>query len=211
MKPLLQVLALLAITTQTPTYAADKENISLPFNEYNALKLLAKWKVSTVELPQYIDTDTNGVYGADHNHNHIRDDYEQMLLSTYHRPEYVVMGLLAAKKWDRLLDIYTRSLLVEDVDLAKGVFAESIAINRCYYHLQAVDNSLTSPVLAYFNTDERLQAKKSAEDNLLSVIGDQHNTLSFSNQPCTVFSTFLKTALSSEQPQDLNIVPDINY
>lgn len=205
MKPLLKLLPLLALATQDLSYAAEKDNISLPFNEYKALELLAKWKVSTIELPLYIDTELKDIYGADNNQNRVRDDYEQTLLSTYQRPEYVVMGLLAAQKWDRLLDIYTHTLQVEEVNHAKGVFTESIAINRCYYHLQTVDSSLSSPVLAYFNTDERLNAKKEAEEKLLSVIGEQHNTLSFHSEPCSVFTLLLKTALSPKP--DLGPIP----
>jgi len=59
--------------------------------------LLAKWRVSTIELPLFINTEYKNLYGEDINQNHIRDDYEKMLIAAYTSPEYVAMGLLAVK------------------------------------------------------------------------------------------------------------------
>ncbi|WP_299013075.1 hypothetical protein [uncultured Photobacterium sp.] len=195
-------IATLLISKQS--YSIESNAIGLPFNEYNALQLLAKWKVSTIELPTYISNVHSDIYGEDNNKNQLRDDYEKVLLSIYQRPEYVVMGLLAAKKWDRLLDIYSNSLIIEDTNQAKEILAESLAINRCYYHLQTIDNNLSSPVLAYFNTDQRINAKKEAELKLISLIGNQQESLSLNRQSCRVFNTMLKTALNTEAHAELN-------
>ena len=180
-----------------------KQDISLPFNEYHALALLAKWRVSSAELPQHTDffngIDGNDIYGADLNNNQIRDDYEKMLLSSYERPEYVVMGILATNKWNILFDVYTKKVQISTLKQAKTIFIENMAINRCYYDLQQIDPHLTSPVLAYFNTDERLTAKRLAEEQLLAVIGKNHPILVMRSQPCEIFSDLLKVALNSEQ------------
>ncbi|MGF1759493.1 hypothetical protein L4D76_16420 [Photobacterium sagamiensis] len=188
-------------TTKQPS-DKRKQDISLPFNEYYALALLAKWRVSSAELPQHTDffngIDGNGIYGADLNNNQIRDDYEKMLLSSYERPEYVVMGILATKKWDILFDVYTKNVQINTLKQAKTIFIENMAINRCYYDLQQIDRQLTSPILAYFNTDERLNAKRLAEEQLLAVIGENHHTLVFHKQPCKIFSNLIKVALNSE-------------
>ncbi|PSW00134.1 hypothetical protein [Photobacterium lipolyticum] len=209
------LLVLLLIFVIPPLFAVDqqgtatqpsvrrKQDISLPFNEYYALALLAKWRVSSIELPQHTDffndIDGNDIYGADLNNNQIRDDYEKMLLSSYERPEYVVMGILATKKWNILFDVYTNNVQIHTLQQAKTIFIDNIAINRCYYDLQQIDRHLASPILAYFNTDDRLNAKRLAEEQLLAAIGENHHTLVFHNQPCEIFSELLKVALNSEQ------------
>lgn len=202
MRSLLQLVPLLVLVAPISADSCAKENTELPFNEYNALKLLAKWKVSTIELPVYIDQELKDIYGADNNQNQVRDDYEKMLLSTYQRPEYVVMGLLAAKEWDRLLDIYNNTVKIEDTNQAKALIGGNNAIRECYFQLQKIDNTLISPVQAFFNSDERLNAKKQAEGNLLSMLEKQHKTPTFHNKPCSVFTHLLKTALPPESYQD---------
>lgn len=209
------LLALLFIFTISPLLAMESQNtvtqrsedqkqdISLPFNEYYALALLAKWRVSSTELPQHTDffndIDVGDLYGTDLNNNQIRDDYEKMLLSSYERPEYVVMGILATRKWDILFDVYTNDVQTHTLKQAKTIFIENMAINHCYYDLQQIDRHLASPILAYFNTDDRLNAKKFAEERLLAAIGENHHALVFYNQPCEIFSDLLKVALNSEQ------------
>lgn len=196
MKALLLLLPLLTTTSDTGHYPTDNKEVNLPFNQFNALELLAEWKVSTIELPLYFDTESSNLYGEDINQNQVRDDYEKALLETYRSPEYVAMGLLAAKKWERLLDIYSNRLIVDDVSQAKKIFVDIVAINRCYDNLQSIDSTVTSPVLNYFNTDERGIAKKKAEEKLRTIIGGQQITLTVHDQPCTMLSTWLNWALS---------------
>ena len=123
-----------------------------------------------------------------------------MLLSSYERPEYVVMGILATKKWDILFDVYTKNAQINTLKQAKTIFIENMAIKRCYYDLQQIDREITSPILAFFNTDERLNAKRLAEEQLLAAIGKNHPTFALQSQPCEIFSDLLKVALNSEQP-----------
>lgn len=200
MKPLLQLVPLLFIIIPVPPASSATQTpadiIELPFNEYNALKLLAKWKVSTIELPLYIDNELDDIHGADNNQNMVRDDYEKVLLSSYQRPEYVVMGLLAAQEWGHLLDVYTNNLEFKDISQAKAFLDENADIKMCYAKLQKIDNMLLSPIDAYFNTGTRQSAKLAAEEKLLSVIGRQHKTASANTKPCSVFTRLINNALA---------------
>ncbi|ELR65614.1 hypothetical protein C942_00697 [Photobacterium marinum] len=185
------------ITISSYSYSIEINDILLPFNEYSALRLLAKSKVSTIQLPALFNSDINDIYGEDKNNNQFRDDYEAMLLSNYQHPEYVAMGLLSAKHWKLLLDIHNNNLTITDKKHAKAILELSLEINHCYYHLQRIDKDLHSPLLSYFNTEQRLTAKKDAEQKLFSLIGKQQESRSHERLPCEVFSTMLSAELDS--------------
>ncbi len=180
----------------------DGNHIQLPLNEYSALSILAKWHVSSSELPfeqiEMITTQSlsKDLWGNDVNRNLIRDDYEKILLSSYQRPEYVVMGLLASKRWDRILELINDQTIstAESLKLMKDM----IAINRCYFQLQQIDQHLRSPILDYFNTPERLQVKEQAEIKLLKNIGNRQHHLVNHNNPCDFFGAMAEKIMKEK-------------
>ncbi|OAN11485.1 hypothetical protein A3K86_21360 [Photobacterium jeanii] len=177
--------------TALDTQLNNQHHIDLPFNQYSALKLLAKWQVSSTELPAYTEINSELLFGSDYNNNNVRDDYEKALLAAYKQPEYVVMGLLATSIWQRLLQLYNSPEQKLSEKEAIELLVNSMSINHCYYLLQQVDQDLMSPILIYFNTQQRLTAKKEAEHQLLSIIGNQQNKITFPNQPCTIFANLI--------------------
>lgn len=132
----------------------------------------------------------------DINHNNIRDDYERLLLSQYQRPEYVAMGILAAAHWDRLLATLNQKDRILSIT-ALSLITNNIAINQCYYSLQQVDNTLISPILNYFNTDQQLVIKDKAEEKLLAIIATSPFTITFEPQPCQRFTLLAESMLQT--------------
>ncbi|KXI24307.1 hypothetical protein [Photobacterium sanguinicancri] len=180
------------ITASSHAGSLDSEHhIDLPFNQYSALNLLAKWQVSSTELPAYVETNNDNLFGTDNNENSVRDDYEKALLNAYQKPEYVVMGLLSTYVWQRLLQLNVNTNIVTTNKEAIALLVNSMSINHCYYLLQQVDQDLMSPVLVYFNTQQRLDAKKQAEHKLLTLIGNQQNKIEFPSEPCSVFANLI--------------------
>lgn len=166
-------------------------HIDLPFNQYSALTLLAKWQVSSTELPAFIEMSNDSLFGTDENENSVRDDYEKALLNAYQKPEYVVMGLLSTHVWQRLLQLNVDVNTIKTNKEAISLLVNSMSINHCYYLLQQVDQNLMSPLLVYFNTQQRLDAKKNAEHQLLTIIGNQQHKIEFPTEPCSVFANLI--------------------
>lgn len=181
-----------------------QHNVELPLNEYHALEILALRKVSSSQVPLPYDMpqntqsllpiDTDIV--IDINHNKIRDDYERLLLTQYQRPEYVAMGVLAAAHWDRLVATHTQNDRVPSIT-ALTLITNNIAINQCYYSLQQIDNTLISPILNYFNTEQRLAIKDQAEEKLLAIIALSPFTIIFDPQPCQRFTLLAESMLQT--------------
>ncbi|MGF1690715.1 hypothetical protein [Photobacterium kagoshimensis] len=184
----------LLVLISTPSYCEPFESthhIDLPFNQYSALSLLAKWQVSSAELPAFIEMNNDSLFGADGNENMVRDDYEKALLNAYQKPEYVVMGLLSTHVWQRLLQLNVNEDTITTNKEAISLLVNSMSINHCYYLLQQVDQNLMSPLLVYFNTQQRLDAKKYAEHQLLAIIGNQQHKIEFPAEPCSVFANLI--------------------
>ncbi|MEC6882068.1 hypothetical protein [Photobacterium piscicola] len=174
-----------------------QHTVELPLNEYHALEILALKKVSSSQVPRpYEILSTNDKVMNDINHNNIRDDYERLLLSQYQRPEYVAMGILAAAHWDRLLATLNQKDRILSIT-ALSLITNNIAINQCYYSLQQVDNTLISPILNYFNTDQQLVIKDKAEEKLLAIIATSPFTITFEPQPCQRFTLLAESMLQT--------------
>lgn len=174
-----------------------QHTVKLPLNEYHALEILALKKVSSSQVPRpYEILSTNDKVMNDINHNNIRDDYERLLLSQYQRPEYVAMGILAAAHWDRLLATLNQKDRILSIT-ALSLITNNIAINQCYYSLQQVDNTLISPILNYFNTDQQLVIKDKAEEKLLAIIATSPFTITFEPQPCQRFTLLAESMLQT--------------
>lgn len=174
-----------------------QHTVELPLNEYHALEILALKKVSSSQVPRpYEILSTNDKVMNDINHNNIRDDYERLLLSQYQRPEYVAMGILAAAHWDRLLATLNQKDRILSIT-ALSLITNNIAINQCYYSLQQVDNTLISPILNYFNTDQQLIIKDKAEEKLLAIIATSPFTITFEPQPCQKFMLLAESILQT--------------
>lgn len=173
--------------------AITHHNVDLPLNEYQAWQILALKQVSSRQVPAPYtprNEEIDGILGMDLNHNQLRDDYERHLLSAYQRAEYVAMGVLAAEKWHTLLQLVDEKASSLSAEQAQVMFNDHIAISQCYYSLQQIDNRLVSPILHYFNTPERLEAKYKAELLLVDIIGDNNRDIGFYIEPCQRFSTF---------------------
>lgn len=185
-----------AVIKLTPA-PITQHTVELPLNEYHALEILALKKVSSSQVPRPYDVlSTNDKTMTDLNNNNIRDDYERLLLDQYQRPEYVAMGILAAAHWDRLIATHNqkdRILLITAITL----ITNNIAINQCYFSLQQIDNTLVSPILNYFNTDQRLAIKNQAEEKLLTIIASSPFTISFEPKPCQKFTLLAKSMLQT--------------
>ncbi|SKA15404.1 hypothetical protein CZ814_01319 [Photobacterium toruni] len=183
-----------------------QHNVELPLNEYTALEVLILKKVSSSQVPRPYDIPstallaTNNNEVTDINHNNIRDDYERLLLIQYQRPEYIAMAILAAAHWDRLIATYSQSERITSIT-ALALMTNNIAINQCYYSLQQIDNTLTSPILNYFDTEQKLTIKNKAEAKLLAIIASSPFSITFDVQPCQRFTllaeAMLKTTLVS--------------
>ncbi len=174
-----------------------QHTVELPLNEYHALEILALKKVSSSQVPRpYEILSTNDKVMNDINHNNIRDDYERLLLSQYQRPEYVAMGILAAAHWDRLLATLNQKDRILSIT-AFSLITNNIAINQCYYSLQQVDNTLISPILNYFNTDQQLVIKDKAEEKLLAIVATSPFTITFEPQPCQKFTHLAESMLQT--------------
>ncbi|MEC6797195.1 hypothetical protein VXS03_09035 [Photobacterium sp. S4TG1] len=172
-----------------------QHTVELPLNEYHSLEILALKNVSSSQVPRPYDIlSTNDNMLADINHNNIRDDYERLLLKQYQRPEYVAMGILAAAHWDRLIATHKQTDRILSIT-AVTLIANNIAINQCYYSLQQIDSSLISPILNYFNTEQRLALKDQAEEKLLAIIAASPFTITFEPQPCQKFTLLAESML----------------
>ncbi|WP_297483272.1 hypothetical protein [uncultured Photobacterium sp.] len=174
-----------------------QHTVKLPLNEYHALEILALKKVSSGQVPRPYDlSSANDDIGVDINHNNIRDDYERLLLNQYQRPEYVAMGILAAAHWDRLIATYSQKDRIHLIT-AITLITNNIAINQCYYSLQQIDNTLISPILNYFNTEQHLEIKNQAEEKLLAIIATSPFTITFEPQPCQKFTLLAESMLQT--------------
>ncbi|EAR53285.1 hypothetical protein SKA34_04685 [Photobacterium sp. SKA34] len=173
-----------------------QHNVALPLNQFRALEILAEKNVSSHQVPRPytmpLTANHTEVFDSDLNDNGIRDDYERMLLKSYQRSEYVAMGILAAERWDKLLQLLHSQEQIKTSLQALELFNDNIAINQCYYSLQKIDKSLISPVLNYFNNEQLLDAKYQAELLLLDIIGNNQANLTFHQQPCKRFADFAK-------------------
>ena len=181
-----------------------QHTVELPLNEYHALAILALKEVSTGQVPRpynapsYSPTTSsaNNVQLIDINNNNVRDDYERLLLTQYKRPEYVAMGILAAAHWDRLAATHTQEDRIPSIT-AITLLTNNIAINQCYYSLQQIDNTLVSPILHYFNTEQRIAIKQQAEEKLLSIIANSPFSITFVPQPCQRFTLLAESMLQT--------------
>ena len=181
-----------------------KHTVELPLNEYYALEILALKKVSSSQVPRpyYVTVSTkmplstNNDVVIDINNNNVRDDYERLLLTQYQRPEYVAMGILAAAHWDRLAATITQDDRIPSIT-AMTLITNNIAINQCYYSLQQIDKTLISPILNYFNTEQRITIKLQAEEKLLDIIASSSFTVVFDPQPCQRFTLLAESMLQT--------------
>ena len=181
-----------------------QHTVELPLNEYYALQILAFKEVSSSQVPRPYNTplNTDQLLPVNHdsvvdlNHNDIRDDYERLLLAQYQRPEYVAMGILAAAHWNRLTTVVAQDNRISLIT-AMTLIANNIAINQCYYSLQQIDDTLMSPILSYFNTEQRITLKHQAEEKLLAIIATSPFTVIFEPQPCQRFTLLAESMLKT--------------
>lgn len=181
-----------------------QHTVELPLNEYHALAILALKKVSSSQVPRpynaplhsFTALPTNNDQLIDINNNNVRDDYERLLLTQYKRPEYVAMGVLAAAHWDRLAATHTQKDRIPLIT-AVTLITNNIAINQCYYSLQQIDNTLVSPILHYFNTEQRIVIKQQSEEKLLRIIALSPFSITFDPQPCQRFTLLAESMLQT--------------
>ena len=77
------------------------------------------------------------------------------------------------------------------------LITNNIAINQCYYSLQQIDKTLISPILNYFNTEQRITIKLQAEEKLLDIIASSSFTVVFDPQPCQRFTLLAESMLQT--------------
>ncbi|KLV10325.1 hypothetical protein C9I92_09755 [Photobacterium ganghwense] len=179
----------------------------LPINQFNALQVLSHFNVSTIELPVYIERNEANLYGQDANHNSLRDDFEQYILEHYQQPEHVAMAILAAQTWKRLLEVtasqqsgsFTRLKLISEIQ----------AIKQCFRQLETHQPEFHSASFAYFNTPQRADARKQAEQHLSSWRQQyrQVKLIEDSQPPCQVFKRLMQQFLPATQ-ETLHLAAD---
>ncbi|MGF1702638.1 hypothetical protein L4D09_20285 [Photobacterium makurazakiensis] len=178
-----------------PLHSQAEDNTKLPLNQYSALNVLAKFSVSSIELPIGSSENANTLKGDDLNQNTIRDDFERALLCRYTQPEFVAMGVLAAIKWSQLLNLDSNNVEQLQSNEIHEILNSNIAISQCYEQLSDIEPSLPASIGSYFNNQQRQQAKKNALKTLSSQLSGSPQITSQYTQPCDVFNVLAEEAL----------------
>ncbi|MGF1683128.1 hypothetical protein [Photobacterium minamisatsumaniensis] len=182
-----------------PFHSQAADNTKLPLNQYSALNVLAKFSVSTIQLPVGSSENANTLKGDDLNQNTIRDDFERALLCRYTRPEFVAMGVLAAIKWSQLLNLDSnKAAQLESYEIHE-ILNSNTAISQCYQQLSNIEPSLPASIGIYFNNQQRHRAKKYALQTLIQLSGTPKITSQYA-QPCDVFNVLVEEVLNQKQP-----------
>ncbi|MGF1723468.1 hypothetical protein [Photobacterium nomapromontoriensis] len=145
-------------------------SVELPINQYTAFQTLVNFQISSIQLPINIEEEPITLMGTDLNENSVRDDYEETLLKNYQQPEYVAMGILAAKQWQQIVNIVSDTDWQASEREAHFMLNTDKAITQCYNNLRKQQPDLFLPADAYFNTSLRTAARQAATRKLINAI-----------------------------------------
>ncbi|PSW20338.1 hypothetical protein C9I98_09825 [Photobacterium sanctipauli] len=180
-----------------------EDSLNIPINQYTALNILAKFKISTAELPNGTGDNQDGLIGDDLNKNTIRDDFERALLSTYQQPEFVAMGVLASIKWSQLFILDLSSTVDQNHSELLALTMDNLAIDACYEQLVKAIPMLQNPKTSFFNTPVRQQAKQQIEQQIRKRVPVQSFQETHYKHPCDVFKVLIEDFPIKNQPIEI--------